>query len=100
LGDQDTILLKVNPKGLPATGAPTITCFDDDTPFAPQPAAKRPFLAKLEQALIQERKTNPQEKSYEIHLFSRAEIAESRGGGGGSDRRRGRKQRALTGRSR
>lgn len=66
--DHDTVLIKVNPKG-PTCHRGTTTCFDDDTAMPRHHLESVVFLAKLE-ALIQERKTNPQEKSYTNHLFA------------------------------
>jgi phosphoribosyl-AMP cyclohydrolase / phosphoribosyl-ATP pyrophosphohydrolase len=66
--DHDTVLIKVNPVG-PTCHRGTTTCFDDDTTVPHQRLESVAFLAKLE-ALIQERKINPQEKSYTNHLFA------------------------------
>lgn len=66
--DQDTILVKVNPKG-PTCHRGTTTCFDGNNSLPHNRLESVVFLAKLE-ALIQERKTNPQEKSYTNHLFA------------------------------
>jgi phosphoribosyl-ATP pyrophosphohydrolase/phosphoribosyl-AMP cyclohydrolase len=66
--DQDTILVKVNPIG-PTCHRGTTSCFDGDEAGPRQPLESLKFIAKLE-ALIQERKVNPQEKSYTNHLFA------------------------------
>lgn len=59
--DQDTLLIKVHPKG-PTCHTGADTCFDE----ANQPDH---FLWKLEK-LIQDRKANPKEGSYTTSLFS------------------------------
>lgn len=66
--DNDTVLVKVNPNG-PTCHRGTTTCFDDDTSLPHHRFESVAFLAKLE-ALIQDRKINPQEKSYTNHLFA------------------------------
>ncbi|CAN5763688.1 bifunctional phosphoribosyl-AMP cyclohydrolase/phosphoribosyl-ATP diphosphatase HisIE [soil metagenome] len=66
--DADTILVKVNPNG-PTCHRGTTTCFDNTSPEANNQLESLQFLGRLE-ALIQERKTNPQEKSYTNHLFA------------------------------
>ena len=66
--DQDTILIKVNPNG-PTCHRGTTSCFDGEEAQPHQTLESLRFLAKLE-ALIQERKVHPQEKSYTNHLFA------------------------------
>lgn len=66
--DADTILVKVNPVG-PTCHRGTPSCFDGDQQEPNQPVESLRFLAQLE-ALIQDRKNNPQTQSYTNHLFA------------------------------
>jgi phosphoribosyl-AMP cyclohydrolase / phosphoribosyl-ATP pyrophosphohydrolase len=66
--DNDTILVKVNPNG-PTCHRGTTSCFDGENSISHHALENLKFIAQLE-ALIQSRKTNPQEKSYTNHLFS------------------------------
>ena len=59
--DQDTILIQAIPSG-PTCHEGTETCFKDETP--------KGFLYQLE-SVIQDRKQNPNSKSYTTELFSK-----------------------------
>ena len=59
--DQDTILIQAIPSG-PTCHEGTETCFKDETP--------KGFLYQLE-SVIQDRKQNPDSKSYTTELFSK-----------------------------
>ena len=67
--DQDTLLIKVNPKG-PTCHTGSISCFTDQAENFTSPKGSATFLEYLEN-LIQDRKQNPNETSYTNSLFEK-----------------------------